>query len=217
MPRVMERVRAVRKYRSSCGGNLARSLAAQPTAYHVTVVPRAEYLVIPEVSSERRDYVPIGYLKPPAIPSNQLLVVEDAPLHLFALLTSVMHMAWLRQVGGRLKSDCRYSSGLVYNTFPSPPGGSDLSQLDSAARGVIDARAAHSGASLADLYDRDLMPPDLRRAHAALDRTVDRMYRRAGFGSDSERVSHLFGVYEEYSASGKSGDESGSRGANGQS
>ena len=144
--------------------------------------------------------MPIGYLVPPAIPSNQLLVVESAPLHLFALLTSAMHMAWLRQVGGRLESRLRYSSGLVYNTFPGPRVGSGITRLESAARGVLEARAAHSGSKLADLYHRDLMPPNLRRAHAVLDRTVDRMYRRRGFGSDAERVEHLLSDYERRSA-----------------
>ena len=197
MPQVMKRIRAVREFRSRrSAGSLSRSLAAQPAAFHVTVVPTADYLVIPEVSSERRDYVPVGYLKPPAIPSNQLLVVERAPLHLFALLTSAMHMAWLRHVGGRLESRLRYSSGLVYNTFPCPPAGSDRSQLESAARGVLEARAAQSGAKFADLYDRDLMPPGLRRAHSILDRAVDRLYRRRSFASEQGRVEHLFGVYE---------------------
>ena len=196
LPVVMKRIRLVREFRVNHGGKLAKSLADQPTKCHVTVVPTADFLVIPEVSSERREYVPIGYLKPPAIPSNQLLVVQDATLALFALLTSAMHMAWLRHVGGRLKSDYRYSSGLVYNTFPMPPGDADLSRLAPLAQAVLDARAAHAGATLADLYDPDLMPPALRRAHRALDRAVDRLYRRAGFASERERVEHLFMLYE---------------------
>ena len=123
MPNVMDRIRAVKAFRKYEGGKLAKSLASQPTEFHVTVLPTTDFLVIPEVSSERRAYVPIGYLKPPAIPSNKLLVVENATLPLFALLISAMHMAWLRHVGGRLKSDYSYSSGLVYNTFPVPPKG----------------------------------------------------------------------------------------------
>ena len=106
-----------------------------------------------------------------------------------------MHMSWLRHIGGRLKSDFRYSIGLVYNTFPLPPA-ADLSKLDPLAQAVLDARAAHPGATLADLYDPDLMPPNLRAAHAALDRAVDRLYRPQGFGSDRERVEHLFARYE---------------------
>jgi hypothetical protein len=110
-----------------------------------------------------------------------------------------MHMAWLRHIGGRLKSDYRYSIGLVYNTFPLPPG-ADLSGLAPFAQAVLDARAAHPGATLADLYDPDLMPPDLRAAHARLDRAVDRLYRRQPFASDRERVEHLFALYERQSA-----------------
>ncbi|MXY16392.1 MAG: class I SAM-dependent DNA methyltransferase [Acidobacteria bacterium] len=197
LPNVMGRVRAVRAFRTHEGGKLGQSLANDPTAFHVTVAPSSEFLVIPEASSERREYIPIGYLEPPTIPSNQLLVVENATLSLFALLTSSMHGAWLRHVGGRLKSDYRYSSGLVYNTFPVPPGGADFQKLEPLAEAVLDARAEHPSATLADLYDPDLMPPDLRRAHRALDRAVDRLYRRAGFGSERERIEHLFMLYEK--------------------
>ena len=204
MPSVVNRVRAVREYRTNHTGKLANSLAERPTEFHVTVIPNTEFLVIPEVSSERRKYIPIGYLKPPSIPSNQLLVVENATLPLFALLTSAMHMAWLRHVGGRLKSDYRYSTGLVYNTFPTPPDfgnrRADHSKLESLAQAILDERSAHPGATLADLYDPDLMPPNLRRAHQALDRTVDRLYRKSGFASERERVEHLFMLYEKMRA-----------------
>ena len=112
-----------------------------------------------------------------------------------------MHMAWLRHVGGRLKSDYRYSSGLVYNTFPTPPGdAADLSKLEPLAQAVLHARAAHPDSTLADLYDPDLMPPNLRRAHQALDRAVDRLYRKSGFASERERVEHLFMLYEKMRA-----------------
>jgi len=104
-------------------------------------------------------------------------------------------MSWLRHIGGRLKSDYRYSIGLGYNTFPLPPA-ADLSKLEPLAQAILDARAAHPGATLADLYDPDLRPPNLRAAHAALDRAVDRLYRSAGFASDRERVEHLFALYE---------------------
>ena len=165
----------------------------------------APFLVIPEVSSERREYVPIGWLEPPTIPSNLVRVLENATLADFALLTSAMHMAWLRHIGGRLKSDHRYSIGLVYNTFPMPPGdldpvsstGQAPSKLEPLAQTVLDARAAHPTATLAELYDPDLMPPNLRRAHQALDRAVDRLYRPGGFASERERVEHLFMLYEK--------------------
>ena len=201
LPSVMKRIRAVKEFRKNHAGKLGKSLANQPTKYHVTVVPNTYFLVIPEVSSKRREYMPIGYLKPPVIPSNQLLIIQDATLPLFALLTSTMHMAWMRYVGGRLKSDYRYSSGLVYNTFPPPSsfvsGKADLSKLELLAQTVLDARAAHADATLADLYDPDLMPSNLRNAHQTLDRAVDYLYNRSGFASERERVEHLLMLYEK--------------------
>ena len=171
-----------------------------PTLFHVNVLPSAPFLVIPEVSSERRDYVSIGWLEPPVIPSNKLRVLENATLADFALLTSAMHMAWLRHIGGRLKSDYRYSIGLVYNTFPTPPARSDWSKLEPVAQAILDARASYPDATLADLYDPDLMPPNLRRAHQRLDGTVDRLYRPRKFSSERERIEHLFGLYEKLRA-----------------
>ena len=107
-------------------------------------------------------------------------------------------MAWLRNIGGRLKSDYRYSIGIVYNTFPWPEGSERQKQkIRELAQGVLDARAKFPNASLADLYDPDAMPPELRKAHQKLDAAVDALYRRAGFGSDRERVEHLFMLYEK--------------------
>ena len=197
-----QRVTAVRKLRQQSKSGATQKLAATPTLYHVNVIPKSPFLVVPEVSSERREYVPIGWLEPPVIPSNLVRVLEGATKSIFALLTSAMHMAWLRHVGGRLKSDYRYSIGLVYNTFPLPPGfaEADTSGLEPLAQAVLDARTAHRGATLADLYDPDLMPPNLRRAHQALDRAVDRLYRRKKFTSERERVEHLFALYERMKA-----------------
>ncbi|MYA59941.1 MAG: hypothetical protein F4X40_05205 [Chloroflexi bacterium] len=160
------------------------------------MIPDTPFLVIPEVSSERREYAPIGWLEPPVIPSNKLRLLANATLNEFAVLTSAMHMAWLRYIGGRLESRYQYSVGVNYNTFPMPPKASDLSRLEPLAQAVLDARAAHARATLAELYDPDLMPPNLRRAHRALDRAVDRLYLRAGFASERERVEHLFMLYE---------------------
>ena len=197
MPHVRERISAVRAYREDSKSAPTRKLATTPTLYHVNVIPDAPFLVVPKVSSERREYVPVGWLEPPTIPSDLVFILRDALLADFALLTSAMHMAWLRHIGGRLESRYRYSLGLVYNTFPSPPEDSDRSRLDPLAQAVLDARAAHPSATLADLYDPDLMPPNLRRAHRALDRAVDRLYRRSGFGSERERVEHLLQLYEK--------------------
>lgn len=197
MPTVLERIARVRRYRETDKGKLAKSLAGMPAAYHVTVIPKRPFLVIPEVSSERREYVPIGWIKPPTIPSNQLLVIVDAELWHFAVLTSRAHMAWLAHIGGRLKSDFRYSSGLVYNTFPWPDvTPSQKVKVELLAQAVLDARDAHPASSLADLYDPDTMPPNLRKAHATLDTAVDRLYRSASFAGDRDRVEHLFGRYE---------------------
>ena len=197
LPRVRERIAAVRAYREDRESTPTQKLAETPTQYHVNVLPTAPYLVIPEVSSERREYAPIGWLEPPVIPSNKLRLLLDAKLTDFAFLTSTMHMAWLRYIGGRLKSDYQYSVGVVYNTFPMPPIKADLSRLEPLAQAVLDARAAHPNATLAELYDPDLMPPNLRRAHRALDRAVDRLYRPKGFTSERERVEHLLALYEK--------------------
>ena len=202
LPLVRERIAAVRAYRQSRESKPTQRLAETPTLYHVNVVPFAPFLVIPKVSSERREYVPIGWLEPPTVPSDLVFVLQDATKPVFALLTSAMHMAWLRYFGGRLKSDYRYSIGLVYNTFPLPPGfaDADTSGLEPVAQAVLDARTAHPDATLADLYDPDLMPPTLRRSHHALDRAVDRLYRRKRFTSERERVEYLFALYEHMQA-----------------
>jgi hypothetical protein len=153
--------------------------------------------VIPEVSSEQRDYVPIAWLKPPVIPSNLVRVLLDADLWHFGILTSAMHMAWLRQIGGRLESRYRYSIGIVYNTFPWPEATDpQRARIRSLAQAVLDTRAQFPGATLADLYDVDAMPWQLRKAHSALDRAVDRLYRSAAFTGDRDRAEHLFGLYE---------------------
>ena len=200
MPLVVERIRRVRAMRLASRKAATVRLADRPTQLEGRSIPTTPFLVVPEVSSERREYVPIGWLEPPTIPSNLVRILENASLNDFALLTSAMHMAWLRHVGGRLKSDYRYSIGLVYNTFPTPPEGADLSKLEPLAQAVLDARATHPTATLADLYDPDLMPPNLRKAHTALDRAVDRLYRRGGFTVERERVEHLFGLYEKMMA-----------------
>ena len=200
LPVVRERVTAVRAYRQRSKSRPTQKLGNTPTLYHVNVLPTSPFLVVPKVSSERRQYVPIGWLEPPTIPSDLVFVLENASLAEFALLTSAMHMAWLRHVGGRHESRYRYSIGLVYNTFPLPPGfangSADLSKLEGLAQAVLDARAEYPDATLANLYDPDLMPPILRKAHQALDSGVDRLYRRQGFESERERVEHLFKLYE---------------------
>ncbi len=198
LPKVRERIAAVRDYRLASRSAPTRTLAMTPKLYHVNVIPAAPFMVVPEVSSERRDYIPIAWLEPPVIPSNKIRVLLNASLWQFGLLTSTLHMAWVRNIGGRLKSDFSYGIGIVYNTFPMPPVPPErLKRLATHAYAVLSARANHPDATLADLYDPDLMPPDLRKAHQRLDSAVDRLYRRTGFASERERVEHLLGLYEK--------------------
>ena len=200
LPMVRDRLRAVQAFRAKSKRIATRRLADFPRSYGVTVVPEAPFLIIPQVSSERREYVPIGWLEPPVIPSEKLRLLPNATLSEFAILTSAMHMAWMRTVTGRLESRYMYSVGVVYNTFPTPPADANLSKLTPLAQAILDARATYPEATLADLYDPDLMPPSLLRAHKNLDRAVDRLYSRRGFRSESERVKHLFMRYERMQA-----------------
>ena len=198
LPFVRERIYLARQFRLKSQKEATRRLAEFPTQIEGTLIPSKPFLVIPEVSSERRYYLPIGWLSPPAIPSNKVRVIESATLQHFGLLTSAMHMAWMRSVTGRLKSDYQYGIGLVYNTFPWPEMSVEQEgRIAVLAQAVLDARAAWPNSTLADLYDPDLMPPNLRKAHQALDLAVDRLYRKAPFASERERVEHLFGLYEK--------------------
>ncbi len=197
LPHVRERIRQVREYRASSRRPSTVKMAAYPTRVGVDERLSKPFLVLPNTSSERRDYVPIGWLTPEVIANQKLRILPNATLTDFALLTSSMHMAWMRTVTGRMKSDYMYSIGVVYNTFPMPYKDADLSKLEPLAQAVLDARAAHPDATLADLYDPDLMQPNLRKAHQALDRAVDKLYRRTGFASERERVEHLFMLYEK--------------------
>ena len=199
LSRINERVAAVKAFRRSRTDPGTQNLADTPTLYHVNTIPDAPFLVIPKSTSQRREYVPIGWLEPPTIPSDALFVLENATLTDFGLLTSAMHMAWLRQTGGRLKSDYRYSIGIVYNTFPAPPqhdrnNNRFIETVETAALAVLNARGSHPDTTLGRLYDPDLMPPELRHTHQTLDKAVDRLYRRRGFNSEHDRVEHLLAL-----------------------
>ncbi len=198
MPAVRERIAAVRAFRLKSKSEGTRKLAETPTRFHVTVAPSSPFLAIPKVSSERRDYVPIGWMNPPTIPSDLVFVLQGANLWHFSILTSTMHMAWLRQIGGRLKSDYRYSAGIVYNTFPWPETADhQRTKIRTLAQAVLDVRAQFPTSTLGDLYDIDAMPPQLRKAHRALDYGVDKLYRPAPFTGDRDRAEHLCGLYEK--------------------
>ncbi len=197
MPYVMERLKRVREYRSKSRSSPTQAISDSPTRFHVNVLPTASFLAVPKVSSERREYAPIAYLDPPVVPSDLLQVLPNASPWLFALLTSRMHMAWLRTIGGRLKSDYRYTIGIVYNTFPLPDiTDAQKLRLDAHAKKVLDARARFPDSTLADLYDLTAMPPVLRKAHQTLDLAVDKLYNPKPFTDDRHRAEHLLGRYE---------------------
>lgn len=198
LPEIKKRMEAVRLYRSQSSSSPTRAIASQPSSFHITVIPEAPFMALPEVSSERREYLPIGWLEPPTIPSNRLKILKDATLIDFALLTSSMHMAWMRMVAGRLESRFCYSIGVVYNAFPLPfADEKKLEKLKPLARAILDARSDYPDATLADLYDPDTMPVSLRRAHVAVDKAVDKLYQRKPFTSEHERLQLLFAMYEK--------------------
>lgn len=197
LSKVTERMRDLKAYRASSNRPSTVAMADYPTKLGVDERLKSEYLVIPNTSSERREYVPIGWLGPEVIASQKLRILADASLEQFGILTSRAHMAWLAHIGGRLKSDYSYTQSVIYNTFPWPEvTPAQRGKIETLAQAVLDARAAHPTSSLADLYDPDTMPGNLRKAHAALDLAVDRLYRAAPFASDRDRVEHLFGRYE---------------------
>lgn len=193
MPHALKRIEAVRKSRAASDSKPTQKLADTPTRFHVENFPKGNYLIIPSASSERRPYIPIGFMTPDVVASNLVLVMADAGLYEFGVMTSLMHMAWTRQVCGRLKSDYRYSAGIVYNNFPWPTEASDKQRqaIEAAAQTVLDVRAQHADQTLGDLYDPRSMPADLLKAHQALDRAVDAAYSKRKFASDAERVAYL--------------------------
>ena len=199
MPEVMARVEKVKAFRLASSAEPTRKSADAPTMFFYTSQPDTDYLIVPEVSSERRRYIPIGFMGKKTICSNTNYLIPDASLFLFGVLQSEMHMAWMRQVGGRLESRYRYSGSMVYNTFPWPDKASDSqrNKIEQAAQSVLDARAQFPQSSLADLYDPLTMPPVLVKAHQALDRAVDACYRKAAFTSDAQRVEFLFERYQQ--------------------
>ena len=176
--------------------------ASRPTQFAYVRQPQANYLAIPEVSSERRQYIPVGFLSPDIICSNKIQVVPSATIFHFGVLTSIMHMAWMRQICGRMKSDYSYSANLVYNNFPWPQSATDKQRasVETKAQTVLDTRQQFPDATLADLYDPLAMPPALAKAHAELDRAVDLCYRPEKFDSDRQRVEFLFALYEKLTA-----------------
>lgn len=197
MPECLKRVDAVKQYRLASKSAPTRKLADKPRRFHVENMPTSEYIVIPEVSSENRYYIPLGFLSPDILSSNLVKIIPNATFYHFGILTSSVHMAWTRAVAGRLKSDYRYSKDIVYNNFPWPEAdGKQKATIEPLAQAVLDARALFPESSLADLYDPLTMPPELLKAHQKLDRAVMKLYGFKANMAEAEVVAKLFERYQ---------------------
>ena len=176
-------------------------MADTPSLFREQLNPE-HYLVIPKVSSEKRRYIPIGYLDNSVIPGDKLQMLQDCSLYHFGVLTSNVHMAWMRVVAGRLKSDYSYSIGIVYNNFPwCTPTDAQRAKIEKTAQGILDARAKYPDCNLATLYDEVGMPPELRKAHQANDRAVMEAYGFWGrLNTESECVAELMKLYQQLTA-----------------
>lgn len=201
LPLVMERVKRVQEFRARSTAAPTRQSAETPTRFFYQSQPATDYILIPETSSERRKYIPMGLVSKKVIASNAAWVLPSQDLYLLGVLTSAMHMTWMRTVGGRLESRYRYSGSLIYNTFPwTEPTDVQKEKIKTSAQKVLDIRKQYAGNTLADLYDPLSMPADLLKAHRELDRAVDKAYRQAPFASDDERLVFLFSLYEKLTA-----------------
>ncbi|MFN8302605.1 MAG: DNA methyltransferase [Saprospiraceae bacterium] len=201
-PRVLERVENVRNLRLKSPKEYTRKAALTPTLFEQIRQPISDYILIPRHSSENRLYLPIGFLKKEVIVADSATFIPNATFYHFGILASKMHIAWVKYTCGRIKSDFRYSNSIVYNNYPFPinPTDAQKKKVEEAAQAVFDTRAKYPRSSLADLYDPVTMPPDLVRAHAALDKAVDLCYRPQPFGSELVRIEFLFGLYEQLTA-----------------
>jgi hypothetical protein len=197
MPEIMRRVEAVKAFRLSSKKESTVGWSRYPALFTEDRQPDSDFLLIPLHTSETRTYIPFGFFDKNSIVANSSSCVPNATVYHFGVLSSMMHMAWVRHVCGRLESRYRYSNTLVYNNFPWPePTDGQKETISRAAQEVLDARAKFPGSTLADLYDPGTMPPELARAHAVLDKTVDKAYGRSTFASKMERVAFLFERYE---------------------
>lgn len=195
---IQERLNSIKARREASSEKSTRELAGKPNRFYFDCYQDAPAIIVPNTSSERRKYVPIGYLSPGTIITHSASAIYGAESWLFGLIQSRMHMTWLGAVGGRLESRYRYSAALVYNTFPVPNlSSSDRDALKAGAFAVLAAREQFPDRTLGEIYDPDEMPPGLRDAHEALDETVDQLYRSRSFESDEERLKVLFAMYEE--------------------
>lgn len=198
MPECMKRVEAVRLFRLSSKRASTLKLADTPTRFQTENMPCGHYIIVPEVSSQRRRYIPIGYMDDSVLCSNKLRLMPDATLYHFGILTSNVHMAWMRAVCGRLKSDYDYSIKIVYNNFPWPtPTDDQKRRIEATAQAILDARNLYPNASLADLYDEVAMPVELRKAHQQNDKAVMQAYGFWGrYNSETACVAELMKMYQ---------------------
>ena len=201
IPSIVSRVAMVRRFRLASKASSTRAYADRPTLFRQIAVSASTFIVIPLHSSEHRTYIPLGFFGPENIVHNSCSFLPNATPYHFGILTSTMHMSWVRQVCGRLESRYRYSSTLVYNNYPWPtdPTPAQRTKVGACVQAVLDTREKYidQGSTLADLYDPLYMPGDLLKAHQQLDRAVDRCYRAAPFTSERERVEYLFQLYEQ--------------------
>ena len=199
MPECMKRVQAVMNLRMESKRVSTKKLADTPTRFQTENMPKDNYIIIPRVSSERRRYIPMGFITPDILTSDSAHIIPCATIYHFGILTSNVHMAWTRTVCGRLKSDYRYSKDIVYNNFPWPdPTPEQKAKIEQTAQTILDARALYPNCSLADLYDELTMPPELRRAHQANDKAVMQAYGFWGvLNSESACVAALMEMYKD--------------------
>jgi type II restriction/modification system DNA methylase subunit YeeA len=197
---VVERINNVREIRLKSKRATTIKDAETPMLFGEIRQPKTNYLALPEVSSENRKYIPIEYISKEVIGSNKVYMVPKASKYLFAILNSSMHMSWVRQISGRLKSDFQYSTGIVYNNFPWPenPTEKQIKTVEEKAQKVLDTRKEFPNSSLADLYDPLTMPPALVKAHQELDKAVDLCYRPQPFPNETKRIEFFFELYEKY-------------------
>ncbi len=201
LPEILKRVEGVRNFRLKSIAPSTRKFANSPTLFRDKNQPNT-YILIPSTTSENRKYIPLGFFGKYEIANNSCHIVPNGTLFHFGVLTSIMHMAWVKYICGRLKSDYRYSKDIVYNNFPWPeaPTARQIEMIEAAAQKVLDVRAQFPDSSLADLYDPLTMPPALVKAHNDLDKAVDQAYRPQAFISDAQRMEFLFELYEKYTS-----------------
>ena len=198
LPKVLERIESVRNFRLNSTKEATRKSADTPTLFQEVRQPETgNYLLVPRVSSERRRYVPLGFMSHEIIVNDSVQIIPDATLYHFGVLTSNVHMSWMRAVAGRLEMRYRYSKDVVYNNFPWPtPTDEQKAKIEKTAQAILDARAKYPDSSLADLYDETLMPPELRKAHQENDKAVMQAYGFSTKMTESECVAELFKMYE---------------------